>query len=390
MAVRTPLTLVARQPIVDAIGRVHGHELLFRGEADALSGGGERATAAVLVSTFLDAKLDDIVGGKRAWVNVSRDFLLRVDPLPLPPERVVLELLENQEVDEALLERLAQLRREGYQIALDDFVWRPELEPLLEHVTHVKLDVRELGLEGFAEQVRLLSGRDLVLLAEKVETAEEAAAAVEAGATLLQGFHFARPESMPARAWSSSRAACLRTAVTLCASTDFDVVEQALRTDPALSVRVLNFINTAGVPTLHRISSIRQALVLVGARTVAQWAATLLLSDLAEHRRATLAGALLRAALCERLAGAARDEGFVVGMLSGLDALIGAPLDEIVGGLPIAHHVSDAVLEHTGPLGTVLTDALRIAEGDGARSRHEADALRAALIWADGALPPGA
>jgi EAL and modified HD-GYP domain-containing signal transduction protein len=382
------LTLVARQPILEVSGRLHAHELLFRGADDARTGGGERATAAVLVSTFLDAKLDEVTAGKPAWVNVSREFLLAVDPLPIPPGRVVLELLEDQDVDELLLDRLAQLRLQGYEIALDDFAWSPGDEGLLDLVTHVKLDVRALGLDGFAEHARLLAGRDVVLLAEKVETAAEAAAVVALGATLLQGFHFARPEAMPGRALTGSRMACVRSAVTLCAGADFEQVEQALRSDPALSVRVLNFLNSAAGPTSHRISSIRQALVLIGPRTVAQWAATLLLSDLAEHRRATLASALLRAALCERLAGSARDEGFVVGLLSALDALLGVPLEDVLAGLPLAEPVSDAALHRAGPLGTVLSAATRIAEGTGAQTPQEASALRSALVWADGALPP--
>jgi EAL and modified HD-GYP domain-containing signal transduction protein len=387
MLAQAPLTLVARQPILDLSGRVHAYELLFRGDDDARLGGGERATAAVLVSTFLDAKLDEITGGRPAWVNVSREFLLRVDPLPLPPGRVVLELLENQVVDEALLDRLAQLRLEGYSIALDDFELMPGVEPLLDLVSHVKLDIRALGLDGFAEHARLLAGRGLVIVAEKVETAAEAQAAIALGATLLQGFHFARPEAMPGRPLTGSRMACLRSAVSLCASADFDEVEQALRSDPALSVRVLNFLNAAGGPTAHRISSIRQALVLVGPRTVSQWAATLLLSDLSEHRRATLSSTLVRAALCERLAAPAREEGFVVGMLSALDALLGTPLDELLAGLPLADTVSDAVLDHTGPLGAVLSAATRIAEGDGARTPAESAALRDALVWADRSMP---
>jgi c-di-GMP phosphodiesterase len=385
---RGTLTLVARQPILEVSGRVHAHELLFRGAGDATSGGGERATASVLVSTFLDARLDDVAAGKPVWVNVSREFLLAVDPLPFPPERVVLELLEDQQVDDLLLDRLSQLRREGYPIALDDFAWEPGAEPLLELATHVKLDVRALGLDGFAQQARRLGGRKLVLVAEKVETEAEAQAAVAAGATLLQGFHFARPEAVPERSLTGARAGAVRSAVTLCAGAGFDEVEQALRTDPVLSVRVLRFLNSAAGPTSHEISSIRQALVLIGPRTVAQWAATLLLSDLAEHRRATLAAALLRAGLCERLAAPARDEGFVVGMLSGLEALLGMPSAEILGDLPLADSVREAVVDRTGPLGDVLTAALRIAEGAGAATEAEADALRDALVWADAQLPP--
>jgi EAL and modified HD-GYP domain-containing signal transduction protein len=382
------LTLVARQPILEASGRVHAHELLFRGDDDARSGGGERATAAVLVSTFLDGGLDEITAGKPAWVNVSRDFLLTVDPLPMPPERIVLELLEEQLVDDALVDRLAALRLGGYAIALDDFAWHDGAERLLDLVTHVKLDVRALGADGFADHVGRLRGRNLVLLAEKVETIGEAEQATALGVPLLQGFHFARPEAMPARPLTGSRLAAVRSAVTLCGGADFDAVERALRTDPALSLRVLNYLNSAAGPTSHRVSSIRQALVLVGPRTVAQWAATLLLSDLAEHRRATLAAALLRAALCERLAGAAREEGFVVGMLSSLEALLGAPVEPILEGLPLADSVVEAVLRRSGPLGAVLSATIRIAEGDGARSSQEAAALRGGLVWADAALPP--
>jgi c-di-GMP phosphodiesterase len=382
------LTLVARQPILEVSGRVHAHELLFRGEGDALTGGGERATASVLVSTFLDARLDEVTAGKPIWINVSREFLLRVDPLPFPPQRVVLELLEDQFVDALLLDRLATLRLNGYEIALDDFAWTPSAAPLLDLVTHVKLDVRALGIDGFAEHVRMLAGRDLVILAEKVETESEAAAVVSLGAQLLQGFHFARPEAVPGQALSGPRAAAVRSAVTLCASADFDEVERALRSDPALSMRVLRFLNSAAGPTSHEVSSIRQALVLVGPRTVAQWAATLLLSDLAEHRRAALAAALLKASLCEQLAAPAREEGFVVGMLSALEALLGVPAEEILGDLPIAAGVREAVLRGTGPLGAVLSTATRIAEGTGAATPAEADALRNALVWADGALPP--
>ena len=252
----------------------------------------------------------------------------------------------------------------------------------------MKLDVRALGIDGFAEHVRMLSGRDLVILAEKVETETEAVAVVSLGAQLLQGFHFARPEAVPGRTLSGPRAAAVRSAVTLCASADFDEVERALRSDPALSMRVLRFLNSAAGPTSHEISSIRQALVLVGPRTVAQWAATLLLSDLAEHRRAALAAALLKASLCEQLAAPAREEGFVVGMLSALEGLLGVPAEEVLGDLPIAVGVRDAVLHSSGPLGAVLSTATRIAEGAGAQTPAEAAALRNALVWADSALPP--
>jgi len=271
---------------------------------------------------------------------------------------------------------------------MDDFAYTPEAEPLLDAATYVKLDVRALGLAGFADHARRLGGRGLVLLAEKVETEAEAEEVVRLGARLLQGYYFARPETLPGGGLTGAPAAAVRSAVSLCASAEFDEVERALRSDPALSVRVLRFLNSVAGPTTREVSSIRQALVLVGPRTVAQWAATLLLSDLAEHRRAALATALLRAALCEALAAPAREEGFVVGMLSALETLLGVPAAEVIGDLPLAQSVRDAVLDGSGPLGEVLATATRIAEGTGAQTPAEAAALRDALVWADSALPP--
>src|ERR1700712_1555598 len=108
---------VARQPILDARQRLRGYELLHRGDAVY----GEQATAQVLLAAFGDIGLRAMVGRQPAWVNVSRRFLLDVDPLPLPPSEVVLELLENQTLDDELLGRLQELHAAGFTIAPDDF-----------------------------------------------------------------------------------------------------------------------------------------------------------------------------------------------------------------------------------------------------------------------------
>jgi c-di-GMP phosphodiesterase len=383
-------TLVARQPILDADGVLRAHELLFRGGSLDGEGDGERATASVLVATFLDQGLDELTGGLPAWVNVSRAFLLAVEPLPLDPEHVVIELLEDQLVDDVLIARLQRLRAAGFSLALDDFVWSPEVDPLVDLATHVKLDVLALGVDGFAAQADRLRDRGVVLLAEKVETAAEARAVVELGATLLQGFHFARPEHVAAQPVPAGRLEGVHAVTRLAGESDFDRVEAALRSDPALSLRILRFVNSAAMERRERVSSIRQALVLAGARTVAQWAVTLLLADLAGDRRAALGAGLVRARLSEGLAdtraGVDPDEAFTAGLLSALDALMDAPLELVLAGLPLERGLTAALLAGDGPLGDLLDDVLRIAEGAGAAGPAEAAALRDALVWAEGVL----
>src|SRR5205823_4622214 len=107
--------------------RLCGYELLHRG----IAGYGEQATAQVVLAAYGEIGLRRLVGASPAWVNVSRRFLLDVDPLPLAPSEVVLELLEDQNLDDELLGRLQELNAAGFRIALDDFVYSPEAEDVL-------------------------------------------------------------------------------------------------------------------------------------------------------------------------------------------------------------------------------------------------------------------
>src|SRR3954471_12473505 len=141
---------VARQPILDRRRRLRGYELLHRGDAVY----GERATAQVLLAAFGDIGLRSLVGAQPAWINVTRRFLLDVDPLPLPPAEVVLELLEDETLDDELLARLQALHAEGFRIALDDFVYSEAAGPALALASVVKVDVLAGGHEHARRQAQ--------------------------------------------------------------------------------------------------------------------------------------------------------------------------------------------------------------------------------------------
>jgi EAL and modified HD-GYP domain-containing signal transduction protein len=375
--------LVARQPILDARGAVRGHELLFRGErrADGTIEDGRRASAQVLVATFLEVGVAEMAGEVPVWVNVGRELLLQVRPLPLPADRVVLELLEDAEVDDALLGRLAELRAEGFAIALDDFVWTPETDPLVDLATYVKLDVRALGLDGLARAAAALRERGVQVVAEKVETAEERDACLAAGAELLQGWFFARPEAVHGHGVARGGLARLRSAAHLARRMSFEEVERAVVTDPALSVGVLRLLRAASRAVPNRVASVRQALVLLGADAVRQWALLVALAGVGPTGDAVLASGLLRARVCELLARregcAAPDSAFVVGLLSVVDALTGAPLEDAVRELPLDEDVSAALLRREGPMGALLQRACAAERGEG----DDAAVLAPALRW---------
>ena len=387
------VVLLARQPILDIAHRIHGHELLFRRE----DGSGwpiedeNQATAHVLVSAFADLSLGALTSGSRAWVNTPGSFLLDTDLSVLPPDRVVLEVLERDQVDAALYARVVELARSGYAIALDDFIWREDAIRLLEAATYVKLDVRELGLAGVAEHVRRLEPFDVQVVGEKVETAEEVDALVAMGVGLFQGYYFEKPQLVRGRPAPRAEIARLRKATSLTSSATFEDVEQVVKLDPGISVRLLRYINSAAVSMRSTVSSLRQALMLVGANTVRQWLLLVLMGDLGGVRPAVLSAGLVRARLCEVLApdmGVRNlDSAFVVGLLSVCDALLDTPLDQIIPSLPLSDELKDAIVSRRGPLGDLLDAAVALERGHGAGAdAKRAYALYASVQWANAQL----
>ena len=182
---------VARQPIFDRSGKIVGYELLHRPmpirDADA-------ATANVIVRSVVDIGLEQLVGAHPAYINVTREFLLDFRPLRIAPGQFVLELLENQTIDDALLEVMQELTAAGFRIALDDFRFADGWESLIELAGTVKLDIRELTGDALVDTFARLGDHDVTLLAEKVETRAEYELCRALGFDAFQGYFFARPE----------------------------------------------------------------------------------------------------------------------------------------------------------------------------------------------------
>lgn len=383
------VVLLARQPILRTGGAIHGYELLFRREDGSgwPIGDEDQATARVLVAAFADVGLAAVTSGTKAWVNTPRGFLLDTDLSVLPAERVVLELLERDAVDGALVARAQELARAGFELALDDFAWREDTIPLLDLATYVKLDIRELGLDGVAEHVRRLGAWDVQVVAEKVETADERDACRALGVELFQGYFFERPRLVRGRPAPQAALSRLRNATALSRESTFEEIGRIVRLDAGLSVRLLRYINSAAVGVRHRVTSLRQALMLVGTKALRQWLLLALMGDLGSGRPAVLSAALVRAKLCETLARDAgldaTDSAFSVGLLSVCDALLDAPLDEVICGLPLAPEIRDAIVRREGPLGALLETAIALEHGEAASDAGPGHPLHAAVCWAD-------
>ncbi len=389
---------VARQPILDRNGSLLGYELLFR-EPDSETAGvldDRAATSTVILDGLFDVGLFDLVGDSVAYVNVSREFLLSVRPPPLPAQRVVLELLEDQIVDDALLGVLEDLVAEGFTIALDDFRLTPETEPLIRYASIVKVDVLEYtdrALESLVSHLRA-NYPGLTLLAEKVETRTEWLRCSVLGFDAFQGYFFARPSRLQRSRLPTQGLASLSTMVELSAAEDFDELNRIIARDAGLSMRLLRYANSAYVALPRHVGSVQEGLAWLGAATVRRFAMMVALASVHDVPNELLTTALVRARMCQLLSkagdSAAGDSYFTVGLFSVADALADAPMQLVIEQLPFRYDIADALLYASGDLGDLLNGVVAYQRGDFdaaseliARHPDAEQVYHEAITWAD-------
>jgi c-di-GMP phosphodiesterase len=389
--------VVARQPIFDAGWEVVAYELLYRSLADDDEPiAPESMTAGVLAGAFSELGLELLVGQRPAHVNVTREFLLSMRPLPLAPGRTVLELVPGERVDADLVEVLREAVDAGFTLVLDDFRYAPNMEPLLALASAVKLDLQTLTPAEVEAEVRKISSRGLRLIAERVEEADQYELCRELGFHEYQGYFFALPELNRAPATPT------RDLGTLCAlastdhTTGLDELQEIVERDAGLSHKLLRYANSAHVSPLKPIAGLRHALSMIGSIAIRRWGLLLALSGLRDTPHHLLNLAVLRARMCELLApsmDAGRDRAFTVGLFSLLDAITGRPMEDLVTELPFDQRLTAALLHHEGPEGSVLTAALAYERGEfdvaagHIRSELLADAYRRAILWSDQVAP---
>lgn len=379
-----PSTVIysARQPILDRREAVYGYELLFRSGPEnrytALDP--EWASATGLEQATAGFGLDRLVGDRRAFVNLSRGAVLSEYHRLLPRERVVLELLEDIAPDDEILAVCRRMRADGYTLALDDYAGDPGAGAFLDVVDMVKVDIRLWPRAFDARALEPLKRRGLRLLAEKVETHAEQQAAIAAEYDLFQGYYYCQPQMIEVRDLPPSKLSVLQfLSETSNELTSFERLEELFRSNVALTVRLLRYLNSAAFGWRHEVESIPHALKLMGERPLRRWAMMLGMMTLCDDRpHELLVTALSRARFAERIGTPAglrerEHELFLAGMLSLVDTMVGRPAREVLAGLAVPATVSEAVLERAAPLGPVLDMVTAYQRGDW----EQVDATRA-------------
>ena len=364
---------LARQPILGRDQKLVAFELLFRAapeHEDAQLTDYAAATAAV-ISHASQLGMYQVVGEQVAFVNVDDVVLMSDFVRFLPPDKVILEILETVLPTPQLLGRIRELKELGFKFALDDVIGHSDQVSKLRNLVDViKVDLQGVGRDGLAELVHALRGPHQKLLAEKVETVEEFQLCLELGFEYFQGYYFARPAILSGKKITPSELVLLRLLDLIHSEADNEAIEAAVKRDALLSLNLLRLVNGyltgTGVP---RVESISQALAQLGRSQLQRWVQILLYSGPegnVELNSPLLQLASTRGRLLELMTLTVRpgdvsgaNTAFTVGILSLMDALFDVPMRTILDKVEISREVRTALLERGGDYGAMLS----VAEG---------------------------
>ena len=383
---------IARQPIFDRDLRVYGYELLFRSSLENVFSHPDvdHASSKTIADSFFLLGIETITQGKKAFVNFTRDVLLRDYVSLLPKELTVVELLETVEPDAEVIAACRKLKAAGYLLALDDFVYEERYAPLLALVDIIKVDVLATTPEEQQSLFDQLACPGLSFLAEKVETREVFQQAMEMGYAYFQGYFFSRPEIMTGRDVPGFKLYYLQILQEIHQpELNFKQLEEIIKRDMSLSYKLLRYINSAYFGRRNQVTSIKQALALLGEKEVKKWASLVVLVSMAEDKPEELVTqAIVRAKLCESLAASAGlghrvEDLFIMGMFSLIDAILDRELAEVLEELPIASDIKAALLDGNNSLQNVYQYVLAYEAADWGKL-----SMQAAKLGMDESLLP--
>lgn len=364
-----PLRYVARQPIFDRDEKVFGYELLFRdGLENAFHGDTDEASRATLDRSLLMG-LDVLCDGRRAFVNCTRDTLIKGLVMLLPSASTVVEVLESVPADPDVVAACRKLKEAGYMIALDDYVADDPREALTEIADIIKVEMQLTTEAQRTVLIKRFGPWRCRMLAEKIETHAEFVRARDQGFVYFQGYFFRRPEMMNTHDMPANRMNYLRMLQEVSRpELELAELEKLIKTEASVCYRLLRYLNSAIFGLQSEIHSVKHALSMLGERDVRRWVRLVAAVGAGQEKTSDLVlSALVRGRFGELLAPRVphgESDLFLLGLLSLIDAMLEIPMAEVLEKIPLDHATKSVLLGQPSGLRPVFQLMLAHESGE--------------------------
>ena len=363
---------LARQPIFDTERSVVAYEILYRSgfvnKFDEING--DEASREVIFNTFQTFGIDNLTTGKPVFINFTENLMDDETVTLFSNDYLVIEILEDILPSEKLLANSKYLKEVGYQIALDDFVYKPEYEELIEVADIIKIDFLLSSKKEIKKISRYLQNKDVVLLAEKVETRADFEYAKKLGFSLFQGYFFSKPEIVISQKLQPMNITCIQLANRINhKDIDFNKIASIVSKDLALTYNLLKLVNSAAFGFRHRIKSVKHAVVALGENEIKKWIYMTIVNTVGQDAPDELTRlSLIRSRFLERIALNSRyqkqsERFFLMGLFSLLDVILKRPMENVLEELKVAKGIKAALVEGEGDLGDIYKMMIAYEKG---------------------------
>lgn len=365
----------ARQPILDVNNNTYGYELLYRNQPGVnqyTGDNGDVSTADVINNAFFVDNLTSVLDGKKAFVNFTGNLIERGVPKMISSDILVVELLESVVASPEIIKRCLELKKLGYILALDDYEYNDSTRALFELADIVKLDFRS-SREAIERTASKCIELNKTMLAEKVETQLEVEYAKRLGCSYMQGYFFAKPLLMTHKANTPMAKTFLHIlGLVYSPDPDYEEIAAVISTDVVLTIRLLRLINLMYGNSGNKISTIHQALVMLGFEKLKEWIYLVGLQRLQKDTPDELIRlALFRAKFCESVSKVVpgayihRKEMYLMGLMS----IVAGTTDEksinnVMKELPVTDEIKNGLIGADGLYGDVFRLVINYEHAD--------------------------
>lgn len=361
---------IGRQPILDKDEKVVAYELLYRNSATNRYEGFDHdsATIDVMVNSFTGIGIKEVGERKKCFINFTENLLLNRIPTYISPEYIVVEILEDVRLSEEVLSVCKELKNKGYIIALDDVSVNKDLESLLPFIDIIKVDYLVMEYAEMKNMIETYKDQ-VTFLAEKIETREQFEEARSLGFEYFQGYFFSKPIILQGKDIAPIPTNYILLLEKLSSSEpDVNEISSLIQRDLSLSYKLLKVMNSGTYFFKSKITSIKQAVVLVGLYEIKKWIMILMMSSLnrADNQMEIVKLSLTRAVFFERIAqivGVPKNHLYMFGMFSFIDTLLSKDMKEIIEDLPITNELAEALLGNKDKYNLALTIVQHLERG---------------------------
>jgi c-di-GMP-related signal transduction protein len=307
--------------------------------------------------------------GRRAFVNCTRDTLIKGLVRLLPSTTTVVEVLESVPADPDVAAACRSLKEAGYLIALDDYIADDPRESLIDLADIVKVEMQLTSDEQRKVLIKKFGSGRCRMLAEKIETYEEFTRAKDLGFVYFQGYFFRRPEMLATHDVPANRLNYLRMLQEVSRpELNVAALEKLIKAEASICYRLLRYLNSAVFSFKSEIHSVRHALSILGEREVRRWVRLVAAVGAGQEKTSDLVlSALVRGRFGELLAPRVQhgeSDLFLLGLLSLIDVMLETPMSEVLAKISLDHATKAVLLGQPSALRPIFQLMLAHESGE--------------------------